>query len=37
MGAMKVYRSALSQQLLYPARGEVEVALKRLKALLRKD
>lgn len=36
VGAIKVYRSALSQQLLYPARGEVEVALKRLKTLLRK-
>jgi tetratricopeptide (TPR) repeat protein len=33
LGAMKAYRSALSQQLLYPARGEVEVALKRLKAM----
>jgi len=29
-GAIEAYRSALSQQLLYPARGEVEKALKRL-------
>lgn len=29
-GAIEAYRSALSQQLLYPARREVEKALKRL-------
>jgi tetratricopeptide (TPR) repeat protein len=29
-GAIEAYRSALSQQLLYPARGEVQEALKRL-------
>ncbi len=32
LGAMEAYRSALSQQLLYPTRGEVEGALKRLQA-----
>jgi tetratricopeptide (TPR) repeat protein len=36
LGAMEAYRSALSQQLLYPTRGEVEGALKRLQARGRK-
>ncbi|QSJ16296.1 hypothetical protein JYQ62_31890 [Nostoc sp. UHCC 0702] len=31
-GAIQAYESALSQQLLYPARGEVEKTLQRLKA-----
>jgi tetratricopeptide (TPR) repeat protein len=35
-GAMQAYRSALSQQLLYPLRGEVEEAVKRLKGRGRK-
>jgi tetratricopeptide (TPR) repeat protein len=30
-GARRAYKSALSQQLLYPARGEVEKILQRLK------
>ena len=30
-GAMQAYRSALSQSLLYPLRGEAETAMKRLK------
>jgi tetratricopeptide (TPR) repeat protein len=36
LGAIEVYRRALSQQLLYPARGEVEVVVKRLQALMQK-
>ncbi|MBU7586674.1 MAG: hypothetical protein KAF91_28070 [Nostoc sp. TH1S01] len=36
LGAIKAYESALSQQLLYPARGEVEKSLQRLKAKRRK-
>lgn len=36
VGAMEAYRSAVSQQLFYPALGEVKVALKRLKALTKK-
>ncbi|RAM48867.1 MAG: hypothetical protein C6Y22_25495 [Hapalosiphonaceae cyanobacterium JJU2] len=32
LGAIEAYESALSQQLLYPARGEVEKNLQRLKA-----
>lgn len=35
-GAMQAYQTALSCQLLHPARGEVEAALKRLQALARK-
>ncbi|MDB9466091.1 hypothetical protein PN480_18245 [Dolichospermum circinale CS-1225] len=35
-GARRAYESALSQQLLYPARGEVEKSLKRLKSKVRK-
>jgi hypothetical protein len=31
LGAIQAYESALSQQLLYPARGEVEKILQRLK------
>lgn len=31
LGAIKAYRTALSQELLYPARGEVKEALKRLQ------
>jgi len=31
LGAIQAYESALSQQLLYPARGEVEKTLRRLK------
>ena len=31
LGAIQAYESALSQQLLYPARGEVEKSLRRLK------
>ena len=31
VGAIQTYQSALSQQLLYPARGEVEKSVKRLK------
>ena len=31
LGAIRAYESALSQQLLYPARGEVEKILRRLK------
>jgi len=34
---MQAYRSALSQQLFYPARGEVEETLKRLQAIMRKN
>ncbi len=39
MGRLGVaaYRSALSQQLLYPLRGEVEEAVKRLQPIVRKD
>ncbi|WP_392530696.1 tetratricopeptide repeat protein [Nostoc sp. C117] len=33
--AIEAYRSALSQQLLYPSHGEVKEALKRLQAMLR--
>ena len=36
LGAIEAYESALSQQLLYPARGEVEKSLKRLKGKGRK-
>jgi tetratricopeptide (TPR) repeat protein len=36
LGAIQVYESALSQQLLYPARGEVEKILLRLKGKGRK-
>lgn len=36
IGAIKAYRSALSQQLLYPVRGEVEEAVKRLQTLVQK-
>ncbi len=36
LGAIKAYESALSQQLLYPARGEVEKTLKSLKGKGRK-
>ncbi|WP_293151615.1 MULTISPECIES: tetratricopeptide repeat protein [unclassified Microcoleus] len=36
LGAIQAYESALSQQLLYPARGEVEKILQRLKAKVRK-
>ncbi|BAY28908.1 tetratricopeptide TPR_2 repeat protein [Nostoc carneum NIES-2107] len=36
-GAIAAYRSALSQHLLYPVRGEVEASLKRLQTMLRKD
>lgn len=35
-GASEAYRSALSQQLLYPARAEVEKALKRLSVTAQK-
>jgi tetratricopeptide (TPR) repeat protein len=35
-GAVEAYRSALSQRLLYPFRGEVESAVKRLKGRGRK-
>jgi tetratricopeptide (TPR) repeat protein len=35
-GAMQAYRSALSRRLLYPFRGEVEEAVKRLKGKSRK-
>jgi hypothetical protein len=35
-GAMQAYRSALSRRLLYPFRGEVESAVKRLKGRGRK-
>ncbi|MBD0344772.1 MAG: tetratricopeptide repeat protein [Coleofasciculus sp. Co-bin14] len=35
-GAVEAYRSALRRQLLYPFRGEVESALKRLKGRKRK-
>ncbi len=35
-GAVEAYRSALSRRLLYPFRGEVESALKRLKGKRRK-
>ncbi|MGJ5672256.1 MAG: hypothetical protein ACR9NN_01290 [Nostochopsis sp.] len=31
LGAIEAYESALSQQLLYPARGEVYKILRRLK------
>ena len=37
LGAIQAYESALSQQLLYPARGEVEKTLQRLKGKGRKD
>ncbi|BAZ33092.1 tetratricopeptide TPR_2 repeat protein [Cylindrospermum sp. NIES-4074] len=36
LGAIQAYESALSQQLLYPARGEVEKTLQRLKGKGRK-
>jgi tetratricopeptide (TPR) repeat protein len=36
LGAIQAYESALSQQLLYPARGEVEKNLQRLKGKGRK-
>ncbi len=36
LGAIQAYKSALSQQLLYPARGEVEKILKGLKGKVRK-
>ena len=36
LGAIQAYESALSQQLLYPARGEVEKSLRRLKGKGRK-
>ncbi|MCC5615137.1 tetratricopeptide repeat protein [Nostoc sp. CHAB 5836] len=36
LGAIKAYESALSQELLYPARGEVEKTLQRLKGKKRK-
>ena len=36
LGAIQAYESALSQQLLYPARGEVEKILRRLKGKGRK-
>src|SRR5919202_583002 len=36
LGAIQAYESALSQQLLYPARGEVEKSLQRLKGKGRK-
>jgi tetratricopeptide (TPR) repeat protein len=35
-GARRAYKSALSQQLLYPARGEVEKSLKWLKGKIQK-
>ncbi|MFN6499292.1 MAG: tetratricopeptide repeat protein [Nostoc sp. DedQUE01] len=35
LGAMEAYRNALSQQLLYPAHGEVKQALKWLQGMLR--
>jgi len=37
LGAIRAYQSALSQQLLYPARGEVEKIIQRLKDRRRKD
>ena len=37
LGAIQAYESALSQQLLYPARGEVEKTLQRPKGKGRKD
>jgi tetratricopeptide (TPR) repeat protein len=37
LGAIQAYKSALSQQLLYPARGEVEKILQGLKGKRRKD
>lgn len=36
LGAIQAYESALRQQLLYPARGEVEKSLRRLKGKVRK-
>jgi tetratricopeptide (TPR) repeat protein len=36
VGAIQAYKSALNQQLLYPARGEVEKSVKRLKGKGRK-
>lgn len=36
LGAIQTYRSALSQQLLYPAHKEIQDALKRLQAIQRK-
>jgi hypothetical protein len=36
LGVIEAYRSALSWQLLYPASGEVEEALKRLQASMQK-
>ncbi|MCC5627373.1 tetratricopeptide repeat protein [Nostoc sphaeroides CHAB 2801] len=35
--AIAAYRSALSQQLFYPARGEVKEAVKRLQAMVQKN
>jgi hypothetical protein len=31
LGAMEAYQRALSQQLLYPIRGEVEKSVRRIK------
>lgn len=36
LGAIPLYRNALTQQLLYPARQEVEASIKRLKISVRK-
>ena len=36
LGAIQAYQNALSQQLLYPARGEVQKTLQRLKGKGRK-
>ncbi len=36
LGAIQAYESALSQELLYPTRGEVEKILQRLKGKVRK-
>ncbi len=36
LGAMESYGSALNLQLFYPSRGEVEAAVKRLQAMVRK-
>ena len=37
LGAMEAYRNALNLQLFYPPRREVEAAVKRLQAMVRKD
>jgi len=37
LGAIRAYQSALSQQLLYPAHGEVEKIIQRLKDMRRED